>query len=135
MDQIAFSSADGNPGRCRVEVRYATRDQPTITVTLTEIDPPPLSRLAEAIETVITTIYRCHLSFVSPDQVRWIERAVDLSADGEAAYEVRLTWIDDGIFESAGYRRPSWHRLPQRGVATESPPREPSRSQQRDVAL
>lgn len=133
MDQIAFSSADGEPGRCRVEVCYATPDQPTITVILTEIDPPPLSRLAEAIETVTTTLYRRHLSFVSPDQIRWIERGMDPSGE-EVAHEVRLTWIDDGLFEPAGYRRPSWHRLPQRRVAIESPAREPSRARPRDVA-
>lgn len=135
MDQITFSAADGESRRCSIEVRYATRDQPNITVILTESGPPPISRLAEAIESVATMIYHRHLSFVAPDQVRWIERGADASGEGETAYEIGLTWIDDSLFETAGYRRPHWQRLPQRNVATGSSSRESRVSQQRDVAL
>lgn len=135
MEQITFSSADGGPWQCEVELRYATQEHAPITVILTEIDPPPLPRLTEAIETVTTAIYRRHLSFVSPDQIRWIERGVDPTSPLDVAHEISLTWVADSLFKTAGYRHPRWRRLPQRRSTGDSLPRESSGSSRRDFTL
>lgn len=120
MDQIAFSAGDGEVGRCDIEIRFGAWDRAEVTVILTDIDAPALSRLAEAIEDLASTVYLRHLSFVPPDKVRWIERCVEPAGGAEVAYEVALTWVEDGMFDSAGYRHPRWRRLPRRRGAIDT---------------
>lgn len=76
------------PVPCQVEVLWAAENEPAAT-----------------------RLYHRHFSHLPPERIRWIERGVDSESSWETAFEIMLTWVEAGMFEPAGYRRPHWTAL------------------------
>lgn len=105
---------EGLPVECHVEIRLTVENEPGATVILTALEATPGSRLPEHIESVATRLYQVHLHHLPPERVRWIERCVDNEYGWETAFDIALTWVEAGMFEPAGYRRPHWTALSRR---------------------
>lgn len=113
-DLIRITLADESLIECTVEILITGESAPGATVIHTVSDNPNGSRLPEHIEAVATRLYHRDLSHLPPERIRWIERCEDPASSWESAFEITLTWVEAGMFEPAGYRRPHWTALSRR---------------------